>query len=82
MIRIVSSANLREEIYQFIKSHKEVLEIHGFYIKPDSNDVTMDVIISFDADNRKELLKTIHSELSAKYSDYHFNITLDSDVSD
>ena len=77
-----TSANLRNEIYQFIKTHKEVLEIHGFYIKPDSNDITMDVIISFDAENRKELLNTIKSDLSAKYPDYHFNITLDSDISD
>ena len=77
-----TSANLRNEIYQFIKTHKEVLEIHGFYIKPDSKDITMDVIISFDADNRKDLLNTIKSELSAKYPDYQFNITLDSDISD
>ncbi len=77
-----TSVSLKNEIYKYLQTHQEVLEMHGFYIKPDANDITLDIIIDFGSKNRQELLNTISSELMAKYPDYHFNITLDSDISD
>ena len=73
---------LRNSICSAIQKHPEVLEIHGFYFKPDTNHINLDIIISFDAENRHALHKQIISELNESYPDYQFNITLDSDVSD
>jgi divalent metal cation (Fe/Co/Zn/Cd) transporter len=73
---------LRNEIYTMIKKHPEVIEIHGFYLKPETNEISMDIIISLEAEDRHALHQTVNSELSEVYSDYQFNITLDSDISD
>ena len=65
-----------------IKKHSEIIEIHGFYLKPGTNEISMDIIISLEAEDRHVLHKTIISELSDVYPDYQFSITLDSDISD
>ena len=76
------TSELRNEIYAVIKKHSEIIEIHGFYLKPGTNEISMDIIISLDAEDRHALHKTIISELSKVYPDYQFSITLDSDISD
>lgn len=77
-----TSTALREKIYQTIKQHPEVLEIHGFYVKEEAKEIRMDIIISFDVKDRKQLHEAIVKEISALYPDYHFHVALDLDFSD
>ena len=76
------TSELRNAIYTMIKKHSEIIEIHGFYLKPGTNEISMDIIITLEAADRHALHKTISSELSETYPNYQFSITLDSDISD
>ena len=77
-----ASSKLRGDIFDAVKTHSEVLGIHGFYLNTESHDIKMDVIISFDAEDREKLQRTIIEELTARFLEYHFEITVDSDISD
>ena len=77
------SSKLRSDIYSAITGkHPEVIEIHGFYIIPDTHEIQMDLVISFDAKDRKALQQTIMDELGKQFPDYRFDIIVDSDISD
>ena len=76
------TSELRNAVYAMIKKHSEIINMHGFYLNPDTHEISMDIIISLEAKDRHALYETIQSELSKVYPDYQFNITLDSDISD
>ena len=76
------ATELRNSIYSTIKKHPEILEIHGFYLNSDTKHINLDIIISFDAEDRHALHKQIISELNEAYPDYQFDMTLDLDISD
>ena len=77
-----AAAKLRSDIYEKIKTHPEVLEIHGFYVNPKTHDIRMDIVVSFDAENRQKLCDEIKAELSEKWPDHPIHLTLDTDISD
>ena len=78
-----ASSKLRSEVYSAVtQKHSEVLEIHGFYLNPNKHEIQMDLVISFDAGDRKQLQQTIVDELTAQFPEYHFAIIVDSDISD
>ena len=74
--------NIRREIHNIVFSHKEVLEMHGFYLDEEESEITFDIIIDFKAKNPNLILKKIKEEIKRKYKQYSLNITVDLDISD
>lgn len=78
-----ASVKLRNDIYNSItEKHSEVLEIHGFYLIPDTHEIQMDIVVSFDVKDRMQFQQTIIDELAKQFPDYRFAIIVDSDISD
>ena len=73
---------IRREIHNIVFSHKEVLEMHGFYLDEEESEITFDIIIDFKAKNTNLILKKIKEEIKRKYKQYSLNITVDLDISD
>lgn len=70
---------IRDEINKIAMSHEHVLQVHGFYIKP--NSVQFDVIIDFDAKDRAEVLQAVVNEVKQKLPGYYIQAFLDADYS-
>ena len=73
---------IRREIHNIVFSHKEVLEMHGFYLDEEESEITFDIIIDFKAKNTNLILNKIKEEIKRKYKEYSLNITIDLDISD
>ncbi|MBP3727919.1 MAG: cation transporter [Pseudobutyrivibrio sp.] len=73
---------LRKELSKFAKKYEYVKQIHGFYFDEANQTVSFDLVISFDAINRRELFNTIVDAISKAYPQYNFNINMDIDLSD
>lgn len=73
-------ARAREDIRRRVMSHAHVLQLHGFHMHDD--EIRFDVVIGFEAPDRRALFTEICDEVRAAYPDYHVYITMDSDVSD
>jgi hypothetical protein len=73
---------MRSEITGLVMSRKEVLQMHGFYLDPETKHVSFDVILDFAAPDRTQVYHEICEEMKEKYPDYTFRITLDVDVAD
>ena len=75
-------ATMRSTITRAVMAHDGVRQVHGFYIDIDSQQCSFDVIIDFALRERVELFDRIVDEVQMLYPDYHFDITLDRDLSD
>ena len=73
---------LRKELSNFVKKYDHVKQIHGFYYNKEKGFVNFDIVISFDAPDRKKLFEDIKATLQANYPEFTFNVNLDVDLSD
>ncbi|MBQ8928085.1 MAG: cation transporter [Oscillospiraceae bacterium] len=71
---------LHEDIRRRVMAHSHVLQMHGFYL--DGDTVRFDLVIDFEASDRRALHSQIVQEIENAHPDYQFLITLDADVSD
>ena len=73
-------ARAREDIRRRVMSHEHVLQTHGFHMHDD--EIRFDVVIGFEAEDRRAVFAQICEEIRAAYPEYRIYITMDSDVSD
>ena len=59
-----------------------VLQVHGFYADEEVRQVSFDLVISWDAPNRRAVLDHMVERLQEQFPDYSFRVALDSDISD
>lgn len=72
---------IRDELESIASEYEEVLEVHGFFVYKAKRIVTFDIIVDFDSD-REKVKNEIKSKLKAKFTDFHFEIIDDYDISD
>lgn len=73
---------IKEQLGSIISNYKEILQMHGFYVDEDTQNIFFDLIIDFKADNPKEIEQNIIKQIKEKYPKYNYNVILDLDVSD
>lgn len=73
---------IREDIDKVISEHEEVLQVHGFYVDEEIKLVNFDLVLNFDAKNRKEVYAQIVHEIQELHPDYRFQVVLDADITD
>ncbi|MBO6114223.1 MAG: cation transporter [Lachnospiraceae bacterium] len=76
------AAKVRDDVSKIVFKNKYALQMHGFYLNEEKKTIRFDVVVSFDAPDRKEVYHNIVKEVNAKYPDYTLQIALDSDFSD
>ena len=76
------AVEMRNEISSLVLSREHVLQMHGFYVNEEKKTIRFDVIVSFDAKDRRAVYDEICSEVAALYPDYSLEIVLDTDFSE
>ncbi len=77
-----SSAQMRDKIFKLALAHEHVLQLHGFYVSEKSKTIRCDIVISFDAPDRRQVQKEVCSEIQKLYPDYQLEIAIDIDFSE
>lgn len=72
----------RKRIEELVLSNEYVLQMHGFYINKEKKTIRFDVVISFDAPDKRALLVELISAVQEQYPDYEPQIALDTDFSE
>ena len=75
------SAAIRSEVMQMVLQQPGVLQVHGFYIDPQTRDMRFDVVFSFDVE-AKAALETIWQAVHARWPEYTLTIAPDLDLTD
>lgn len=76
------SMELRKMVTEIASKNKYVNGIHGFYYNKEEKTVRFDMIISFDAKDRKKEFEDISKEIVDALPEYKFYINMDTDFSE
>ncbi len=70
------------KVRDIVFSHEYILQMHGFYLTKETNTIRFDVVVSFDAPNRREVYNAIVSDVQKAFPDHDLQIALDTDFSE
>lgn len=62
--------------------YPEVLQVHGFYIDDETKNVSFDLVLDFNCEDREGLKEKILGALEKDYPNYTFHVVEDADFSD
>lgn len=72
----------KRKVEKIVFSHKEILQMHGFYLDIQDKTLSFDIIIDFKAKDREKIYQDIYDVVQKEFKDYKITITLDVDMSD
>ena len=73
---------IRQKVSEIVMSHKEILQMHGFYIDEEEKTMRFDMIVSFDSLNMQQLFMHVVDDVKAAFPDYEVQVQFDTDISD
>ena len=76
------AVKIREEVYRLAMSHEFVMNAHGFYLDEENKVIRLDVLVSFDAPDRRAVYDHIVNDIKEAYPDYTPVMAMDTDFSE
>ena len=73
---------IKHELAKIVESYKEIIQMHGFYVDEETQNIFFDLILDFESENPEEIKDRVIKEIKEKYPKYNYNVILDDDVSD
>ena len=77
-----SAAEIRNRVSEIVMSHKEIIQMHGFYIDEKEKTMRFDIIVSFESINMKQLFMHVVEDVKEAFPDYDVQVQFDTDISD
>ena len=75
-------AAIEKKVRSIVSSHEHVLQMHGFYLNEETSEMRFDVVISFNAANRRDTYMNIIKDVQNSFPDYKLQVALDTDFSE
>lgn len=76
------AAAAREKVWHIVSENPYVLQMHGFYLDKKEKILRFDIVVSFDAKDRKQVYKEICEKVQKEYPEYTLQVTMDTDFSE
>ena len=77
-----SAAEIRSKVSKIVHEHKDILQMHGFFVDEKAKIMRFDIIVSFDSPNMKVMYNHVVSDVQEAFPDYDVQIQFDTDISD
>ena len=86
----VYSVNTKDEnviqahrkVQDIVLAHEHVRQMHGFYLLEEQKTMRFDVVISFDAGDRKAVCREVTASVQKEFPDYQLQVTMDTDFAE
>ena len=72
----------RTEVSNIVLSHEHVRQIHGFYLLKEKKMIRFDIVISFEAEDRKKVYEDVIADVSKAFPGYELQVAMDTDYSE
>jgi cation diffusion facilitator family transporter len=76
------AARIRKEVSELSLSEKYVLQMHGFYLNKADHTIRFDVVLDFDAPDKREVCERLRSSVKERHPEYDIYVTPDYDIAD
>ncbi len=77
-----SAADIRDRVAKIVMAHKEILQMHGFYVDEIDKIMRFDIIVSFDSLSMSDLFNHVVEDVRDAFPDYDVQVQFDTDISD
>ena len=86
----VYSMNTRDEevietqkkLREIVFSHQHVTQLHGFYLMKEEKTLRFDLVVSFDAKDRRAVFSEVLEDVQKAFPGYKLQAALDTDFSE
>ena len=72
----------QKKVREIVFSHPHVNQMHGFYLNKEEKAMRFDLVISFDAKDRRALYREVVSNVQKGFPDYSLQVAMDIDYSE
>ncbi len=72
----------KRQVEEIVFSHEYVRQMHGFYLLKDRKTMRFDIVISFDAKNRRAVYNEVIADVQKAFPDYEIQVAMDTDFSE
>ena len=72
----------REKVSKIVGGVQHVIQMHGFYLDKAEKSVRLDVVVSFDAEDRGVVYREVCEKVQKEFPGYTMQITMDTDFSE
>ena len=72
----------RKKVHDIVFSHKHILQMHGFYMIKETKNMRFDIVISFDAEDRKALYSEVVADVQQAFPGYQLRVAMDTDFAE
>ena len=72
----------RQKVQGIVMAHEYVKQMHGFYLLEEQKTMRFDVVISFDAKDRKAVCREVTESVQKEFPDYQLQVTMDADFAE
>ena len=72
----------QKKVSEIVFSHQYVRQMHGFYMTKDPKTLRFDVVISFDAKDRRAVFSEVVADVQKAFPDYQLQAAMDTDFSE
>ena len=76
------AAAAREKVAQIAAESPHVLQTHGFYLDKAEKTIRFDVVVSFDAKDRRQVYREVCEKVQKAFPDYQLQVAMDTDFSE
>ena len=76
------AADAREKVSQIVTATPYVLQMHGFYLDKAEKTLRFDIVVSFDAKDRKQVHQQVIESVQKLYPDFTLQVAMDTDFSE
>ena len=72
----------KRQVEEIIFAHKYVRQMHGFYLLKDQKTMRFDIVISFDAKDRRAVCNEVIADVQKSFPDYELQVAMDTDFTE
>jgi hypothetical protein len=72
----------KQQVEEIVFSHEYVRQMHGFYLLSDQKTMRFDIVISFDAKDRRTVYKEVVADVQKAFPDYELQVAMDTDFTE
>ena len=76
------AAEARETVSRLVTATPDVLQMHGFYLDKAEKTLRFDIVVSFDAKDRRQVYREVCESVQKQYPNYTLQVTMDTDFSE
>ncbi len=76
------AAAAREKVGGLVLSHAHVLQMHGFYYDKAEKRIRFDIVVSFDAPDRRQVYGEVCEAVQRAFPDFQLQVAMDTDFSE